>query len=169
MKALTLHQPWAWCFTHAGKRLENRDWKPYGIRPGDYVALHAGKGWDPWGFEVVERADHDLAWAASMGLVGEVPAGKSGFTFGAVVAVVRYLKTVSGPPTNSQSQRFWWAGSYGWVFDEVHVLPDPVECRGYQKLWDLRPGAEAEVRQQMIRAERVWTVGGWGAGGGTEP
>ena len=28
MKALSIRQPWAWLILHAGKDIENRDWKP---------------------------------------------------------------------------------------------------------------------------------------------
>jgi len=28
MRALSIRQPWCWCILHAGKDIENRDWKP---------------------------------------------------------------------------------------------------------------------------------------------
>jgi hypothetical protein len=28
MRALSIRQPWAWAILHAGKDIENRDWKP---------------------------------------------------------------------------------------------------------------------------------------------
>jgi len=43
VKALSIRQPWAWAILHAGKRVENRDWK----HPPTYrgpLLIHAAKG-----------------------------------------------------------------------------------------------------------------------------
>lgn len=42
MKALTLHQPWATCIAHHGKRVENRTWAPPQSIVGQRIAIHAG-------------------------------------------------------------------------------------------------------------------------------
>lgn len=44
--ALSIRQPWAWAIIHAGKDIENRDWKPSnpGIRKRGLIAVHAAKG-----------------------------------------------------------------------------------------------------------------------------
>lgn len=42
MKALSIRQPWAWAILHAGKRIENREWK----HPPSYrgpLLIHASK------------------------------------------------------------------------------------------------------------------------------
>lgn len=46
MKAISIRQPWAWAILHAGKDIENRDWKPTnpGLRFRGPVALHASAG-----------------------------------------------------------------------------------------------------------------------------
>lgn len=53
MKALSIRQPWAWAILHAGKDVENRDWKPWSpamrdacalIGAGRTILLHASKG-----------------------------------------------------------------------------------------------------------------------------
>jgi hypothetical protein len=46
MKALSIRQPWVWAILNAGKRVENRDWKPRnpGLRfRGDFL-IHASAG-----------------------------------------------------------------------------------------------------------------------------
>lgn len=50
MKALSIRQPWAWAILHAGKRVENREWKEKSPNMrdavrlvGTVVALHTGK------------------------------------------------------------------------------------------------------------------------------
>lgn len=40
-KAISIRQPWAWAIVHAGKDIENRDWKTSYRGP---VAIHAAKG-----------------------------------------------------------------------------------------------------------------------------
>lgn len=44
--ALSVRQPWAWAIIHAGKDIENRDWRPSnpGLRFRGRVAIHASKG-----------------------------------------------------------------------------------------------------------------------------
>lgn len=41
MRAISIRQPWCWAILHAGKRVENRDWKGCSYRGP--VLLHAGK------------------------------------------------------------------------------------------------------------------------------
>lgn len=43
MKALSIRQPWAWFILHAGKDVENRDWKWLSKERGN-VLIHASKG-----------------------------------------------------------------------------------------------------------------------------
>jgi len=52
VKALSIRQPWAWAILHAGKRVENRDWRGCDYRGP--VLLHASKS-------VGTRADFDDA------------------------------------------------------------------------------------------------------------
>ncbi len=51
MRALTLHQPWAWAVAAGHKVVENRTWapSPKAVRLGDLFAVHAGKTYDDAG------------------------------------------------------------------------------------------------------------------------
>jgi hypothetical protein len=46
MKALSIRQPWAWAILHAGKDIENRDWKDYSrdIKFRGPFLIHASGG-----------------------------------------------------------------------------------------------------------------------------
>lgn len=46
MKALSIRQPWAWAILHAGKDIENRDWRPSnpGVKFRGEFLIHASKG-----------------------------------------------------------------------------------------------------------------------------
>ncbi len=43
MKAISIRQPWAWAICHAGKRVENRDWRHAPSYRGPLL-IHAAKG-----------------------------------------------------------------------------------------------------------------------------
>ncbi len=164
ISALTVHQPWAWAICNAGRRLENRDWRPPPYIAGQIIALHAGKRWGR--SEKIEAS----ALACQLHPEHEVPLGAEGYRFGAVVAVARVVGFVDrdvkpdrGPYTFDTStskghvcvggrftqeqvesvvQNEWFKGPCAWMLSDVQVLADPVEVRGYQKLWRL-PGPEA--------------------------
>lgn len=130
MKALTLHQPWAWAIAHADKRIENRSWRPPASIVGKRIAIHAGLKLDRF-------AADDLA--DDFGLV--VPAD---IVRGAVVAVA----TVSGCST-MYIDRWHVPGQIGWRLQDVVTLAEPVRCRGAQGLWNLPPQVLAAVEAQL--------------------
>lgn len=134
MKALTLWQPWAWAIAHAGKRIENREWKPPVWIIGEQIAIHAGKTLD-------EHAAADLLEDL------EIEPGTIEFSRGAVVAIATVKGWVSRIAYDHPQAR-WFGGPCGWVLIDVVPLAKPVPCRGRQKLWDLPADVEAEVRRQ---------------------
>lgn len=141
MKALTLIQPWAWAVCHAGKRVENRTWRPPPSVLGQRIAIHAGKKYD---------AD-DAEWIAEEHGI-EVP---QTVPLGAIVAMARVLRAFEagpdGPPITERARdpRGWAFGPWCWVLADVVVLPQPVPCRGAQGLWDVPADVERAIEQQM--------------------
>lgn len=132
MKAITLHQPWAWCIAHNGKRIENRSWAPPSALRGQRIAIHAGKKWDQDGMDwlidgrmVTWPPDNEVL--ASMKL-------QSNIVCTAVIAAVV-----------SESANPWFAGPIGWVLRDVETLITPVPCRGMQGLWTVPPQTEADI------------------------
>jgi hypothetical protein len=125
MKALTLHQPWAYAVAHLGKDIENRTWKPPVALTGQRVAVHAAKQWDyqrvwdivgRWG--TARLIDLDLMDFA------QIEAQR-----GHIVATARFV----GVLYTSDSP--WWIGPIGWQFTDVITLAQPVACKGSQGLW----------------------------------
>lgn len=139
MRALTLWRPWPWAILHAGKRVENRGWKPPAWILGEPVALHAGKKLD---LEALEDMRDGLYGESAMRAPDEHPMG--------VVGVVRF----SGHSTDSIDP---WAspGAIAWHISEVIDLPEPIACRGEQGLWVLPQDIEAEVQRQLADAESL--------------
>lgn len=123
MRALTLWQPWSWAIARAGKRVENREWKPPAWIIGERIAIHAGKKYD-------DEAAVDLY---NCGL--DVPT-KSKIVLGAIECTA-IVKGWIAEIKKDHPQSFWFCGPIGWVFGDVIVLPEPIPCRGRQKLWDV--------------------------------
>lgn len=132
---LTLQQPWAWAICEAGKRIENRRWKPW-CPKGTYLAIHAGKGWDKQG----------AAWLISQ-MAGALDVPTQAEAAQGIVAVARLGEVVQ------DSQDEWFMGPFGWRLHDVEVLPQPVPCRGAQGLWKLPEDVRLAVRDG-VRASR---------------
>jgi len=115
MKALSIRQPWAWAILHAGKRIENRDWRGCsyrgpllihaskgcaGIEYSAAVSAIYGMGTEP-GEPAYEIAVPDLATLQRGGIVG-------------VCNVVGVTRESSDP---------WFCGPLGIVLADVRPLP----------------------------------------------
>lgn len=125
--ALTVWQPWAWAIAAGLKQVENRGWKPFSLRPGDVLGIHAALR----PVDVHHLASvRENAVRAGRGL--EVP---STFMHGALIAVATYVGVVTSREALSVDQRCWWVGPFGWVLRDVRPLPKPLEVRGQQGIW----------------------------------
>jgi hypothetical protein len=127
MKALTLHQPWAWSIVSGPKRIENRRWKPWPEIIGQYIALHAGKSYDDAGADYIRSR-------------GIEPPSKGACVQSAIVGVARvvgYLEPCDPIETCPSEQEPWFFGPYGWLLEAVRPLPYPIPCKGALALWQL--------------------------------
>ena len=154
MLALTLHQPWASAIAIGLKRFETRSWAPPFERLSE-LAVHAGKQKTVDGRRVFERFAEQF-----------VAAGYSSFAslpFGSVVAVAELasvheteflmvhpvgralLQRESLSTTVEIALGNFDPGRVAWLLRGVRRLPEPIEARGYQKLW--RWDAAGELRR----------------------
>jgi hypothetical protein len=117
MRALTIRQPWAWAILSAGKRIENRTWKPPEWAVGSVIALHAGG--------VLEEEGAALLRRRGFAVPDELPRA-------AIVGTARIAGVITAPVDDP-----WWEGPVGWVLSEVMQLPEPIPCPGKQGLWKL--------------------------------
>lgn len=139
---LSLSRPWPWAFLVAGKRVENRSWKPPDRAIGHWLALHAAKSWDRDGADWLATTLHD-----------DVP-GKDACPHSEIFAVCRlggYVKTAEVLPPRL---RPWFFGPYGWVCTDFVALDMPVVCSGARGLWSLadKPAILAQVRETFHRS-----------------
>ncbi len=139
MYGLTLYQPYAHIVSLGQKLIENRPWEPPPTLLNQDFAIHAGKRWDNEGATTVEA-------------LGGFSLGREDVVFGAVTAVVKLVAVVT---TEADAERMaphhgkWFFGKYGWVLEDVRLVFPAVECRGFQKLWNLPPDIEKEVRDRL--------------------
>lgn len=115
-KALTIHQPYASFIRDGVKLVENRDWFTYHRGP---LLIHAGKK-NP----------------------GISKASLSSYPLGAIIAIVDMYDCVHIDTINSNSE---WShiashththGPYCFLLRGVQAFSKPIECRGFQGLWN---------------------------------
>lgn len=147
MKALTLHQPWAWAVRLPdpyGKRIENRTWGPPASVIGQRIAIHAGRFCD-W----TEKATVNEILVE----LGAPRLAPDAFNLGSVIAIA----TLAGVVTESDSP--WFSGPLGWVLEDVVPIV-AVNARGRLGLWDLPPHVEKQVQSwERWRARWIATGG----------
>lgn len=169
--ALSIRQPWAWAILHAGKRIENREWRG-GCSYRGPVLIHASL-W-PAGFKLdkspavsIPAADAHHEAQAMLAMAGNAGAPlpdkvtlrmlyehRGGIVGRAnIVGVVeRGQVRIDGAENELQhaprpltaTERAWWVGGFGLVLDDVEPLPF-VACKGALGLFrpDLTPPSGA--------------------------
>lgn len=127
MKALTIHQPWAWAIAAGHKPVENRTWT---TTYRGQLAIHAGKTWDPDGDDFIPRYVLPPKWWKEPGTLPR----------GAIVAVAE-LVDVHQAAVVEPCCLDWgqvpdgYNPLYHWRLANVRALAEPVPCRGALGLW----------------------------------
>jgi len=151
MKALSIHQPWAWAILHAGKCVENRTWQTHHRGP---LLIHASKSRrssDAW------LADE---WRERFGLDRppweELPTG----VLVGVVELVACLPLAewrewhaAGDPraTHVEAMTSPWAeGPWCWVLAEPKALEEVKPWKGQQNLFEVAEGVVSGVASDRI-------------------
>ncbi len=142
IRGFTLWRPWLWCFTHAGKRIENRSWKPPATIIGGYLALHNGNKWDESAFLNMRQGEFGLAAKMVPDTIKHV-AGQ--------IEAVAYLSGYfrKGDMFEHEQESPYAFGPYCWRTPNVYRLDEPVPHRGAQGLWTLEDRALARIREQL--------------------
>lgn len=134
MRAISLHQPWATAVALGHKKIETRSWSTEYRGP---LAIHAALKFD--------RPQREFAQIERT--LGRMPPR---IPRGAIVCVVD-LKDVRRTEdlvlTISAIEKMYGnysAGRYGWLFENVRVLPNPLPWKGRQRWFDV-PDATIEA------------------------
>ena len=140
MRAVSVHQPWAWAILHAGKVFENRSWRTTHRGP---LVIHAAKS-----DRLLVSLD-PTAWQEKYGV--ELP-DRSQLPFGALVGVVEVVDCVQVEEIAlDHPGRRWVEGPWCWVLADIEPLREPVACRGDQGLWTPTEWVADTVMSQLKR------------------
>jgi len=150
MRALTLHQPWAGLVACGAKKHETRSWRP-GWWPGRALAIHSS------------LASHAQAGATENPLL--LPLARDYAYPGARGCILAIVRVGTAWRCSGGSELFsrgvgpadlvfgdYRRGRYAWPLEVLFALPEPVGCRGRQKIWTIQPDLLTEVVRQAARA-----------------
>jgi hypothetical protein len=150
---LTLLQPWPYAITTLGKRVENRGWTPPSWLMGKWFGLHGSVY--PNGRKLQEAlGDHEVL-CRRYGCTVPVEDFATIAIHG-VFALARVDKVLTGKDAGLSK---WFSGPYGWRICELIVLPDPVPCKGAQRLWEISDLVMGKIRRQLGTGQaRRWAA-----------
>ena len=132
----TSYSPWPFVMCRHGKRLENRQGRPFAPAVGTYVAIHAGTTFDQGAVEHLRAEGFEIP--------DDIPTG-------AIVAVAFLTgSTEVGPPAHSPQFK-WWAGPVAWQLEDLVELPALVPWRGVRGFEQLPPDVMEEVVMQWAK------------------
>jgi activating signal cointegrator 1 len=148
MKAITLHEPWAWLVLHGWKEVETRSWST------DYrglLAIHAGKKRD------VDGAMLHLRMNSIRGVSDRLIPPFEELPFGAVIATCRLSAVIPMHRLADEAKRLafepargweveqlfgnYERGRFAWLLRDVTPVDPPIETHGWQRLWNWTPPA----------------------------
>lgn len=138
MKALTVHQPWAWLIVNGYKTIENRTRRTSHRGP---LLIHAGlTPEDPICWTFTEMNARRIG--AQLPAPHELP-------FGAIVGIVHVVEVLD-PCEQSEVHKWRWRDPYmyGWVLEGAVAVPEPVTWRGMPGLFEVPDEVVAEALGQ---------------------
>lgn len=157
MLALSLWRPWPFAFFHAGKRVENRSWRPPKKVLGEWVAMHAAQKYDRDAGRLMalgqfgpdaRRCPNDET------TMGHHPTGIVGAMF---ISGYYDIETRAGLDYQAGIFRAtddsrWAFGPYCWMVSRVVELAEPIPCKGAQGLWPVPVAIESMLRARIEAA-----------------
>lgn len=153
MKAISLFQPLATLVALKSKRFETRDWRP---RTGliKNLAIAATKK-SPEDYLKIATIDPCKAILRRHG-ISFLPGG----VIVAIVDVTEILTTREWTRrfctrlNNREAELDYIFGDYGpdrfaWHLENVRRLPEPIPCKGGQRIWTVPPEVEERILEQL--------------------
>jgi hypothetical protein len=125
--ALSIRQPWAWAIIHAGKDIENRDWRTRFRGP---VCIHAAKGMTQAEYNGFIRTIHTVSLTRPFPRGSTVPSGEN-LPRGGIVGVAEIVDCVEA------SDSPWFFGRFGFVLRNARPV-EFIPVRGALGLFDWR-------------------------------
>lgn len=127
MRALSIRQPWAWAILHAGKDIENRDWR---TRVRGRVLIHASATKRSAEFEAFYATRRAIS-VRQPNLLGWTHIDRDSLAYGALIGSVEIVDCVNW------SASPWFFGEFGFVLREPRLLQRPIPWRGALGFFDV--------------------------------
>lgn len=162
MKAITLHQPWASLIASGAKTSETRSWAPPAYLIGERFVIHASKKkpgyatpiWSSNALHALRRggiisASSAIQMVPHHGLL-QLPRGAAvcsavlDYAFKieykarhkSQTMAVGYTKDGGECMTRIDPWGDFSVGRWVWKLSHINVLPEPVPCKGAQRIWE---------------------------------
>jgi hypothetical protein len=151
VKALTVRQPYASLLAIGAKRVETRSWASRGLAAGEWLAIHAAREWYPSGQEMAraEPFASALEHARASGFLATTDAGE--LPRSCILALARFACAIPGDrpeaaalSADERAFGIYGPGRWGWVFDAVRPLREPIPASGALGLWEWEAPPELE-------------------------
>ena len=129
--ALSVRQPWAWAIIHAGKDVENRDWRRPnpGLNFRGRVCIHASRGITQNEYLLARKGIEDLPV-----LTADVPEARE-LVRGAIIGTVDVVGIVRKGEFDSP----WFFGPMGLVLQDPRPC-EPIFAQGQLGFFEWRGG-----------------------------
>lgn len=137
MKALTIHQPWAWAIAQGYKTIENRNWVTSYRGP---LLIHAGRS--------RKSIESGRRFLGRLGI--EMPDADQ-LAFGAIMAITRLKHCLE---LEAVIENPFAEGPICWVLEDVHAI-EPLPWPGEQGLFNVADEAVKKLRLVGSRAVGV--------------
>jgi hypothetical protein len=153
MKGISLTQPYATLVALREKRIETRGWRT--SYRGE-IAIAAAKKFpsEARGLCPTRPFSNALGSVAlPTGMIVAVASLVECFQFDAgTEGRIRARSLIGRLPRFEADFGYYTAGRYGFVFDDVRALAEPVACKGALSLWDVPADVERVIRNQLAQA-----------------
>lgn len=156
MKCLTLHQPWATLVAIGAKKIETRSWYTQYRGP---LAIAAAKKLPPDAPYYCYGKHFDDALIEGFCMPNNIVPSKmvERLPLGSILCIADLYHVEPITPENAPPEPERSFGNYdlsdgprfAWHLRNVVVLPEPIPCRGLQRLWTPPPDV-------LERLQRTW-------------
>ena len=136
IRALSITQPWAECILSQGKNVENRTWNTH---QRGFVAIHASSSFKAERFNQCEKNF-------------KVNVNPDEVDYGAIVGFAKLVDVVTQDDLTPETKK-WFEGDYGFVFEDVIRLKNPVEIKGTLNFWKLKGKTLEQCLAQLTQSQ----------------
>jgi hypothetical protein len=136
LSTLSLDQPFAHLIFHHGMNVESRTWTT--ARRGT-IAIHA----------TAKKSKAEFEWVnEEFGL----KLSPDDAEFSAIIGIAEVVDIITEDQVTKKTRK-WFLGPYGFVLENIVMLPRPVPAKGNRKFWHLKGAALKATLDQLTPAQ----------------